>query len=34
MSSDFVLALELIAEDVIKKWRDFIGPTNSLTAKE
>ena len=29
MSSDFIVALELIAEDGIKKWRELIGPTNS-----
>jgi len=34
MSSDFIVALELVSDDAIKKWRELIGPTNSLTAKE
>jgi len=28
--SDFVVGLELICEDSINRWRDLIGPTNSL----
>ena len=35
MTSDYAVGLELIAQgqDAIKKWRTFIGPTNSLKAK-
>ena len=34
MTSDYVVGMELVAPEAIKKWRDLIGPTNSLTAKE
>lgn len=34
MTSDFAVGMELVAPDAIKKWRTFIGPTNSLKAKE
>jgi nucleoside-diphosphate kinase len=33
MSSDFVVGLELVAEDAIPKWRSLLGPTNSETAR-
>lgn len=33
MTSDVSVALELVADDAVKKWRDLIGPTNSLTAR-
>jgi nucleoside diphosphate kinase len=33
MTSDFAVGMELVAPDAIKKWRNFIGPTNSLKAK-
>jgi len=34
MTSGYVLGIELIADNSIKKWRALIGPTNSLKAKE
>jgi nucleoside-diphosphate kinase len=34
MTSDFVVGLELVANDAISKWRQVIGPTNSVKAKE
>ena len=34
MTSGPVVGMELVADDAIKKWRAFIGPTNSLKAKE
>ena len=34
MTSDYAVGMELIAPDAIHKWRELIGPTNSLTAKE
>ena len=34
MTSGPVVGLELVADNAIKKWRSFIGPTNSLKAKE
>lgn len=34
MTSDFAVGMELVAPGAIKKWRQFIGPTNSLKAKE
>ncbi len=34
MTSDLVVGLELVADDAVTKWRKFIGPTNSLTAKQ
>lgn len=33
MISDYSVGMELVAPDAIKKWRTFIGPTNSLKAK-
>jgi hypothetical protein len=33
MTSDYAVGMELLAPDAIKKWRTFIGPTNSLKAK-
>jgi hypothetical protein len=33
MTSDYAVGMELVAQDAIKKWRTFIGPTNSLKAK-
>lgn len=33
MTSDYVVGMELVAQDAIKKWRTLIGPTNSLKAK-
>lgn len=34
MTSDVVSGLELVAENAVNGWRQFIGPTNSLTAKQ
>ena len=34
MTSDFSVGMELVAPSAITKWRKFIGPTNSLKAKE
>ena len=34
MTSDVVIGMELIAEGAIKAWRDLLGPTNTLRAKE
>jgi nucleoside-diphosphate kinase len=34
VTSDVVTGLEIVAEDAIAKWRNVIGPTNSLTAKQ
>lgn len=33
MTSDFVVAFELIGEDAIRKWRQIIGPTNCQLAR-
>jgi len=33
MTSDVIVGMELVKKDAIKAWRDFIGPTNSLNAK-
>jgi len=33
MTSGLVVGMELIADNCIKKWRNFIGPTNSIEAK-
>lgn len=33
MTSDVVVGMELVADEAISKWRQLIGPTNSLTAK-
>lgn len=34
ITSDVCVGMELVAPDVVKRWRGFIGPTNSLTAKQ
>jgi nucleoside-diphosphate kinase len=34
MTSDFSVGMELLAPNVITKWRKFIGPTNSQKARE
>ena len=34
MSSDVCIGMELIADNAIKSWRAFIGPTNSEVAKK
>jgi len=34
ITSDVSVGMELVAPDVVKRWRAFIGPTNSLTAKQ
>ena len=34
MTSDVCIGMELIQDGAIQAWRDFIGPTNSLKAKE
>ncbi len=33
MSSDYMVGMELVKKDAIKSWREFIGPTNSNTAR-
>jgi nucleoside-diphosphate kinase len=33
MTSDVCVGLELVAPDAVAKWRQVIGPTNSVTAK-
>jgi len=33
MSSDVIVGLELVADSAVEKWRELIGPTNSLTAR-
>ena len=33
MVSDVCIGLELVAPDAVTKWRQVIGPTNSLNAK-
>lgn len=35
MKSDYVVGMELISQgkDAITKWRNIIGPTNSIKAK-
>jgi nucleoside-diphosphate kinase len=33
MSSDFVVALELVAENAVQKWRQLLGPTNCQVAR-
>lgn len=32
--SDFVVGLELIANDAVSNWRKLIGPTDSIKAKK
>jgi len=34
MATDVCIGMELIANDAVKAWRSFIGPTNSFTAKK
>jgi nucleoside-diphosphate kinase len=34
MTSDVCIGMELVTNDAVKKWRSFIGPTNSHKAKE
>lgn len=34
MTSDYSVGMELVSQNAISKWRKFIGPTNSLKAKE
>jgi nucleoside-diphosphate kinase len=34
MTSDVIIALELVADDAVKKWRTLIGPTNSEKARK
>jgi len=33
MTSDVIIALELVADDAVNKWRKLIGPTNSEKAR-
>ncbi len=33
MSGDVIVAMELVADRAVEKWRELIGPTNSLTAR-
>lgn len=33
MTSDVVTGLELVAENAVERWRQFIGPTNTFIAK-
>ena len=33
MSSDVIVALELVADDAVNKWRQLIGPTNPEKAR-
>lgn len=33
MSSDFIVGMELVAENCILKWRNLIGPTNCHVAR-
>ena len=34
MTSDYIVGMELVKRDAVKSWRDFIGPTNSKTARQ
>lgn len=34
VTSDVVTGLELVSENAIEKWRQVIGPTNTLAAKQ
>jgi nucleoside-diphosphate kinase len=34
MTSDYMVGMELVKKDAVKAWRDFIGPTNSNTARQ
>ena len=33
ITSDFIVGLELVADNPIKKWRDLIGPTKCMVAR-
>jgi nucleoside-diphosphate kinase len=33
MSSDYMVGMEIVKKDAVKSWREFIGPTNSNTAR-
>jgi nucleoside-diphosphate kinase len=33
ITSDVVVGMELVGENAVQRWRDLIGPTNSITAK-
>jgi nucleoside-diphosphate kinase len=33
ISSDFVVGMELVSDDCIKKWRQLLGPTNCQIAR-
>lgn len=33
MSSDFIIGIELVGDNAIKRWRDLLGPTNTNVAK-
>jgi nucleoside-diphosphate kinase len=34
ISSDLVVGLELVSEDCVNKWKNLLGPTDSLSAKK
>lgn len=34
MSSDFIVGMELVGDNAIKRWRDLLGPTNTQVAQE
>ena len=34
ITSDVVVGMELVAENAIDKWRQLIGPTNTLAARQ
>ena len=34
MTSDLIVGMELVHKDAVKSWRDFIGPTNSISARQ
>ena len=34
MSSDVIVAIELISENAVQRWRELIGPTNLAVARE
>jgi len=33
MTSDVAVGIELVAPDAVKKWRNLLGPTNTVVAK-
>lgn len=33
ITSDFVVGMELVSNNAVRKWREFIGPTNTFNAK-